>query len=143
MKTVKEIRAAVAAGMTSIGSITVSHNGSGDIDFKHNGILFAWIHESDADEKNAGSACSFTNVPNNIAAVVALCDWLGYELVVGATDVPKDAAPQKSAREVLLEQELEKHRIKIAEARGAQDHAAGMVEAYEKIIIGRTLQVGK
>ena len=110
-------------------SVVAHYGGEGDIDFKtRDGSLLAWIgntyldNEEGALDKEVSGVISISNnvVLQDVQAYIDLAEWLGATL------------PESMTVEVIKEVESpEQHRL------------GGMVQAYEKILLEREVNIGR
>ena len=111
-------------------SVVGHYSGEGDMDFKtKDGDLLAWISKSNLDNEEEGALdkeiSGEINISNNVVfqdvqAYIDLAEWLGATL------------PETMTVEVIKEVESnEQHKL------------GGMVAAYENILLGRDVTVGK
>ena len=111
-------------------SVVGHYSGEGDMDFKtKDGDLLAWISNSNLDNEEEGALdkeiSGEINISNNVVfqdvqAYIDLAEWLGATL------------PETMTVEVIKEVESnEQHKL------------GGMVAAYENILLGRDVIVGK
>lgn len=118
-------------------SIVLKLDDDGDVSFrlKENGASIGWIgskyfENTDNDDVDVKSIATFiaNNFFSNVSMFIELAEWLGAE-------IPETLVTVK-------ETEVEKEVIK--EVSSSEEHKlAGMVEAYEKILLGRDVNISK
>lgn len=128
MKTVGELRKLISEcdGKLIIGKIYFAYKEEGDIDINLDGKLASYIRSSVSDETNLADGC--------IDYIYDFWDKLEPK------DDDKDDVISLLKDKVA---ELEKENVEIKECAVSYSKKKGMVEAYEKILIGRELTVGK
>lgn len=124
MQTVQDLRSKIldAGGTLEIGynivmTYSINDGDKSDLDIKHDDVLFAWVSGARADETNLIDALSVISPMKNYSIVGKLAAYLGILPVV---EEPPTALPPEDPV---------KHRL------------GGMVEAYEKLLIGRGINI--
>lgn len=127
--TIQELRAKIeqAGGTLLIASDVTAVINDGDVDFKGPNGVFAYIgkgHEDDADVVDATSV--FSPQLRYTQQMIALAQYFGIQL-----DGYEPITVEKAIGVPQVVEGPEQHRLK------------GMVDAYEKLIVGREVRVSK
>ena len=129
MKTVKELKEKLEQGVPDkVGDLDVTYEDGGDLDFKLDGMLVAWIGSAYFKED---SYLTDIHLVLNVASgklfkylrqVIQVGEWLDLEMDYSLV----------ATKEVIKEVESpEQHKL------------SGKVEAYENILLGREVNIGK
>jgi hypothetical protein len=128
MQTVNNLREAVlaAGGTLDIGknivmTYSVSDDGESDLDIKHDGILIAYISSLKDGKSKLINSLSVFDCLKHYEAIGILGAYLGILTNEIAQDTPSSVGEPV--------EDPEKHRL------------GGMVEAYEKLLIGRGVNI--
>jgi len=131
METIKDLKGLLGtafAGKT--GQVDINYNIGGDLDFAIDGKIIAWIpcryfdEEFYLETEIIKSIHTSNSVFKNLHNLVLIGDWLCFKMV--------DINVVVSEKEVTKEVESpEQHKL------------SGKVEAYENILLGREVNIGR
>ena len=134
MKTVKDLRKVILEndGQIKIGELEINHKEKGDIDFKLKGDLMIWICSSQDEEAELSQVSVSINEDINS--------------LKGDVEKTKQTIQDLKENKSELEEKILKQGEKIQELLKKYDESKkglGKIEAYEKLLIGRTVSIGE
>jgi hypothetical protein len=134
---VKELRQKVtdAGGSIVTDNAVIYYTAGGDVDVKTKGLeeLVAWIGSSYNEDGTVEKNMSVANeiFDRGFKALIDFAQLVGVDCGVSPITVEKDVLKVQEVMKVDVESKMESSKLR------------GMVDAYEKIILGRDITVGK
>lgn len=133
----KELREKVieAGGEMVVGCVRFNCKEEGDLDvYKVDGSLVAWASSSNDVEKKVEEVISVANEVLKDGSVKALVDfvqYIGVDVGILPIEIEKPVVEVREVMKVDVESQIEASKLR------------GMVDAYEKIVLGRDVTISK
>ena len=134
---VKELRQKVtdAGGSIITDNAIISYTVGGDVDVKTKGLeeLVAWVGSTYAEDGEVAKNMSVANeiFDRGFKALIDFAQFLGVDCGVSPITVEKEVLKVQEVMKVDVESQIEASKLK------------GMVDAYEKIVLGRDVTISK
>lgn len=135
--TVKELREKILSndGEVIFGKVKITYSYSNDVDvFTSNGDLVCWVNSAREESNDVLKSISVKNElfeEERITAIVDFAQYLGVKVGVEPITAEKEVLKVQDVKIVDVESQLEASKLR------------GMVDAYEKIVLGRDITVSK
>lgn len=135
--TVKELREKILSngGEVIFGKAKITYSYSNDVDvFTYTGDLVCWVNYGREESNDVLKSISVENEifeEERITAIVDFAQYLGVKVGVEPITIEKEVLKVQEVKTVDVESQLEASKLR------------GMVDAYEKIVLGRDITVSK
>lgn len=135
--TVKELRDKILSGggEVIVGKAKITYTEGTDVDvFTSTGEIVCWLSSGKVDEDDVLKSITVKSKffeEDRITAIIDFAQYLGLKVGVKPITVEKEVLKVQEVKTVDVESQLEASKLR------------GMVDAYEKIVLGRDITVNK